>query len=1362
MSLARTFKGAATAVLSTMVVATAIAGPMSGTALAAKPLPTPTPQITSGPAQPVSTSKSANFVWAAAASTTTYTCSLDGGKPSSCISPKAYSNLSDAAHTLVLKATQQGTGGTRYKAASVSYGWTVDTTPPAVPTVQQLLTTSSTSATINFTSDATAKSFTCQVDQVDSNGAVITNIVPSTPGCTSGWPVTLPSGVNANYRASVWATDLYGNTTATPGTMTWTVDSQAPVTPTVTIAQAPLTNQTYMDATLSTDDASATFSCSIDGAPAQACGTGIPTTAHFNGPFGQGTHPLTVVATDHVGNVSVPKTAMWTVDTTAPAVSVVSGPATTTNQQSATFNVSVDDPNATLLCKMDSGAFTACPSGFNYAGPIDAGSHTFAVQATDAAGNVAVSNTYGWTINLAAPAPAYFLDGPADPSNSSSATFDWDATDPANTTAYACTLDGNPWGNTTSCDSSTAPVTVTGLSDGPHIFGVTALNGTAASAEVRYSWTVDTQAPGAPVFSTTPATNSTTAVFSFASNGASQFDCELDAASPNSSAIDSAAKLCASPVTYYNLSQGSHTFDVWATDSAGNTSHGFFQWTIDTSAPTAPTLTGPTGVVADTATHLGWSDADASVTSSSCSIDSGTVSNPCPSDQAQPTLADGQHAFTVTVGNGNGALSSQTIQWVLDTTPPAVQFNNMPATVVSSPDAAPSVSVVDANPGTTSCTLSDGTNVVSTTCGPYFNLADGTYSITATATDLAGHVTQATSPSWTVDTTPPATPTVDGPASTTSTKPSFTFADSEAGVSFGCSIDGAAFSDCSSPYGVPTALSVGAHSLVVQASDSVGNAASSTPFAFQVTALPAPSVTGPNGITSNPVATIGVSDSSPEETSIVCYVDGVSQGVCAPSYTLGDGPHSLVAYAVNANGDKSDGSPALNWTVDSTAPVVTINNAPSGTITNPDVSFTVTQSDANPSGTINCSLTGPVSSTSCGSFNALPDGAYSFTATTTDAAGNVGTASANWTVKALVTDPSGGPTDTTAPTVTSVTATKTLTGASSAAFSETVHGLVAGGAALVVTGTSTVAPTTVKCLSGSTAVACSSSFTSLQLVPTKALTAGQHYTVRLNAGAVQDAAGNALVAKSVNFRASQSEQENSAGATAAWTKVSSKSAYGRSFVRANLSGSSASYTFTGSTLTWWTTTGKDQGKATVYIDGKKKATVNNYAAATHFKVARKYTKLGNKRHTVKIVVSGVKGAKSGTGTFITVDAFTVGTKRSNTPSLAMTLHSATSSHFSGRHATSDKLKGETISFTFRGTGIAFYTMKSRNQGKVAAYVDGVRKATFDNYSAKTGYGVKRSITKLSDKVHTLKLVVLGTHHKGGTGTWVTVDRFLVS
>ena len=43
----------------------------------------------------------------------------------------------------------------------------------------------------------------------------------------------------------------------------------------------------------------------------------------------------------------------------------------------------------------------------------------------------------------------------------------------------------------------------------------------------------------------------------------------------------------------------------------------------------------------------------------------------------------------------------------------------------------------------------------------------------------------------------------------------------------------------------------------------------------------------------------------------------------------------------------------------------------------------------------------------------------------------------------------------------------------------------------------------------------------LRLTPKAALTPGQHYTVRLLAGAVKDAAGNPLVAKSLNFRGSR-------------------------------------------------------------------------------------------------------------------------------------------------------------------------------------------------------------------------------------------------
>ena len=116
----------------------------------------------------------------------------------------------------------------------------------------------------------------------------------------------------------------------------------------------------------------------------------------------------------------------------------------------------------------------------------------------------------------------------------------------------------------------------------------------------------------------------------------------------------------------------------------------------------------------------------------------------------------------------------------------------------------------------------------------------------------------------------------------------------------------------------------------------------------------------------------------------------------------------------------------------------------------------------------------------------------------------------------------------------------------------------------------------------------------------------------------------------------------------------------------------------------------------------------------------------------------------------------------NTPTLAMTWRSLGAKQYSAAKAAASAQKGDAMSFTFRGTSITWVTQRSVNQGKVGVYVDGVRKAVVDNYAARTAFGVKRVVSKLSDTVHTLNLVVLGTHHKGATGTWVTVDRFQVT
>ena len=103
--------------------------------------------------------------------------------------------------------------------------------------------------------------------------------------------------------------------------------------------------------------------------------------------------------------------------------------------------------------------------------------------------------------------------------------------------------------------------------------------------------------------------------------------------------------------------------------------------------------------------------------------------------------------------------------------------------------------------------------------------------------------------SFTVDTTPPDTTITAGPSGPTNdSTPTFSFT-SEAGATFECRVDAAAFASCSSPF-TTGALSDGAHTFEVRAKDGVGNTdASPASRAFTVDTTP-PDTTitaGPSG-----------------------------------------------------------------------------------------------------------------------------------------------------------------------------------------------------------------------------------------------------------------------------------------------------------------------------------------------------------------------------------------------------------------------------------------------------------------------------------------------------------------------------------
>ena len=337
-----------------------------------------------------------------------------------------------------------------------------------------------------------------------------------------------------------------------------------------------------------------------------------------------------------------------------------------------------------------------------------------------------------------------------------------------------------------------------------------------------------------------------------------------------------------------------------------------------------------------------------------------------------------------------------------------------------------------------------GTGTEAATLG-LVDLDEGVHNVSYTVTDAAGNESDPSAPlEITIDSAVPATPTIGSPTdgqSITSTTPTVEGTGGEPGSTVvvagpngeGCeatvAVDGT-WSCTLSP-----ALAQGANALTVTPVDPAGNEGTPAAITITVTA-PAPSdptvapdlveasdtgVSNSDDITANNTPVFAVEcagagvditlySNNPEANTVIathqCEGNG-TESAPAPSAALEDGEHLVTYTAANADGAESGPSPALEVTIDSSAPDLTLTGpTDGGTLTTPHPTVTGTGAEpgtsivvAGPNGE-DCTVTVPASGNwACTLSPALPEGGpHTLNVTAVDPAGNTSSASVQTTI----------------------------------------------------------------------------------------------------------------------------------------------------------------------------------------------------------------------------------------------------------------------------------------------------------------------------------------------------------------------------
>ena len=849
---------------------------------------------------------------------------------------------------------------------------TTITAAPASPT-------NSTSASFSFESSLMGSTFECQID---GNGF---------SPCTS--PEAYSNLQDGSHTFEVQATDpLFPPTTdPSPATHTWTVDTTGPST-SITSGPSGTTSQTGVHFEFSAPGA-ASYECNRDGAGFNPC------TSPEDYTVGEGPHSFSVRALDSLGNTGPTATRNWTVDTTGPSASITSGPSGTTNQTAVHFEFSAPGA-ASYECNRDSAGFNPCTSPEDYT--VGEGPHSLQrARARTASAIPARRPRATGPSTRPVPPPRSRPARRAPP-----------------TRRLSTSSSRRPAPRATSA-TATAPVSTPALRPRttrsarvrtPSACAPRTASATSGPTATR-NWTVDHDRSHHLDHCPDPSgtTNQTAVHFEFSATGAASYECNRDSAGFNP---------CTSPEDY-TVGEGPHSFSVRAPDSLGNTGPTATRnWTVDTTGPTTSITAGPSGTTNQTASTSSSRRPAPRATSATATAPASTPAlrpRTTRSARVRTPSACGRSTASATSARPRPATGPST-RPVPRPRSPSGPSGTTNQTAVHFEFSAPGAASYECNrdsAGFNPCNSPED-----------YTVGEGAHSFSVRATDTVGNVGPTATRNWTVITTGPSTTITSGPSGTTNqTAVHFEFS-APGAASYECNRDGAGFNPCTSPQDYT--VGEGSHSFSVRATDSLGNtgATATRNWTVDTTGPTATINSGPTGTVTTGAASFGFSSSAGDLARFECSVDAAPSFTTCSSpanYAVGEGPHTFRVHGVDNAGNVGP-TVTRSWTVDTTAPNVSITSAPPTLTTSTSASFSFTSSATDLAG-FECSIDGGAfgSCTSPRTYNGLAATSHTFQVHAIDSVGNTSApATHNWTIDTGVPDvlidtgPSGPTNQTTA------------------------------------------------------------------------------------------------------------------------------------------------------------------------------------------------------------------------------------------------------------------------------------------------------------------------------------------------------------